>query len=50
MSFPEAVEELAQRAGLEVPRDERAGDQSRDKAARRCTDCCSPRRAFYRSS
>ena len=49
-SFPDAVEELARDAGLEVPRVERAGERERrEEATDLCDDAARPRRSFYRA-
>src|SRR6516165_3071624 len=48
-SFPDAVEELARDAGLEVPRVERAGDKERREEAADATATLLTAARFYRS-
>ena len=48
-SFPDAVEELARDAGLEVPRVERAGDKERREEAADLTELLLAAAKFYRA-
>ncbi len=49
-SFPEAVEELARDAGLEVPREDRSGDAQRRAEGAGLTGILSDAARFYRAS